>query len=451
MKQNLSVFPTTSFIRVFCLLAFVFATTSGFTESQKNLTVGKVPDNIKVLLADYSQHINSGKTSYPSFYTNSLKVLIKDRRDYYNELYKTGLHTNLTSIQSGFHFETASVSLSMNQLHIELLETVTMFGYPILDQAENYPMISAARWAITNTNNDNVKQALEKYVASTADAVNYSIFNGAETVFRVQHSIDISIKGGQLQFVKDEFTDKEIDNGDGFDNVAWVNNVPIRSKPDLTSMPDYIIYNTPVEVLGQQLLDDYTRAYGESVPLAITASFTYARTSAANYRVYSSNTTKKCPGNSSIFQDTAYYNQLAAYKAVWMTTGCDDCTDYVSQALRQGGFPTDTIWKFSPAPGTYTWRVADYSSNPQGLFYWLDNTWAATTQYTSSTSLQLGDLMTDSYYWDGVRYHGAGHVVIVTRISPVKYSGHTNDRKDYLLSSSPSLSWFWHIKDNLFH
>jgi hypothetical protein len=347
--------------------------------------------------------------------------------------------------------ETANVTVSTNQFHVELLETVTMFGYPNLSLAEDYPMIPAARWAIANTNNDNVKQALERYIASTTGAVNYSITYGVETVFRVRHSIDISIKGGQLQFIKDEFTDKEVDNGNGFDNVVWANNNPVRAKADLTLMPDYIIYHTPVEVLGQQLLDDYTRAYGEPVPLSVTTTFTYARTSAANYRVYSSNTTQTCPGNNSIYQNTAYYNQLAAYKAVWTTTGCNDCTDYVSQALRQGGFPTDTIWNFTPAPGTTAWKVAGYGSNPQELFYWLDNTWAATTRYTNSSSLQLGDLMTDSYYWDGVRYHGAGHVVIVTRIAPIKYSGHTNDRQDYLLSSSPSLTWFWHIKDNLFH
>jgi len=36
-------------------------------------------------------------------------------------------------------------------------------------------------------------------------------------------------------------------------------------------------------------------------------------------------------------------------------------------------------------------------------------------------------------------------------ISPTKYSGHTNDRKDYACGSSSPLQWFWHIADNLFH
>jgi hypothetical protein len=450
MKHNLKASNVGPLVRILSLLILVFLLTSGFAELQKP-PVGNVPDEVKTLLTDYSQYLNSGKTLQKSFYSNAMETLIQDRRDYYNEFYSTGLHTNLTSIISEMHVEEAVVIKTGKVYHVELLETVTMFGYPNLGSAEDYPMIPAARWAISKTDNDNVKQALERYIISTTDAVNDSIANGAETVFRIRHKIDIiDAKNGQKQFIKDIFTDKEIDNGDGFDNVSWANEHSARSKSDFTQMPDYVIYNTPIEVLGQQLLTDYTESDSSPSPLTVAASFTYMRGSAANYRSYSSNATSTCPGNSSIFQNTTIYNQLAAYKAVWITTGCDDCTDYVSQALRQGGFPTDTIWKFTPAPGTYTWKVSDYSSNPQGLFYWLDNTWAATTQ-SSNTSIQLGDLITATYYPAGGRNHGAGHVVIVTQIAPTKYSGHTNDRKDYAWNAQLGLNYFWHIKDNLFH
>jgi hypothetical protein len=443
-----------SLARIAFLMALVFTATSGFAQPQKVLSAGNVSDNIKTVLANYSEYLNSGQTSNPSFYSSQMEALIKDRRDYYNEFYTVGLHTNLASLKSEFQLESAQVTAAGNASHIEVLETVTMFGYPIITRAEDYPMIPAALWAISKSDNGNVKLALQRYITSTQSAVNYSITNGATTVFRVHHSLDMDLAGGKPQIIKDQFTDKEVDNGDGFDNVAWLNNSSARSKPNLTKMPDYIIYHTSIELLGQQLLNDYTKSDGGPVPLAVTSSFTYGRVSAANYRVYSSpNATTKCPGNSSIYQDTTYYNQLAAYRAVWTTTGCDDCTDYVSQAIRQGGFPTDTIWNFTPAPGTRAWKVSDYyhSGSQQGLFYWLDNTWAATTQYSSAASLQLGDLMTDSYYWDGIRYHGAGHVVIVTQISPTKYSGHTNDRRDYAWGSSSPLQWFWHIADNLFH
>lgn len=434
MKLNLKI---ASFLRTLFAMLIILIATSGFVEQPKVLPVGQVPDNIKVLLADYSQHINSGKTSHLSFYSAPVETLVKNRRDFYNEFYNIGLHTNLDSIKSEFNLETAIVTVATNTSHVELIETVTMFGYPIISKAEDYPMIPAAQWAISKTDDVSVKQALERYIATTTYGVSDSISNGVEITFRVHHNIDVQLKRGQLQFTKDEFTDKEIDSN-GVDDVTWVNGGPARSKPDLTQMPDYAIYHSSIEVLGQQLLDDYTRAYGgtsSAVPASPTV-ITYGRTSAANYRSYSSNTTNTCPGNSSIFQDTSYYNQLAAYKSIWQYTGCDDCADYVSQALRQGNFPTDTNWNFTPSPGTYAWRVFDFSTYP-GLAYYLQTTLGVITVYSSSSSLQLGDLA----YTSGL------HVVIVTGISPVRYSGHTNDRKDHSWDSS--LNHYWHIHDTI--
>ncbi len=456
MKYNLTTKGILSLVKMFLLAAFVFTITSGFTRPRQVLPVGNVPDNIKTMLADYSQQLNIGETSRPSFYSGPMAALIQERRNYYREFYSIGMHTNLISINSMFSMETAQVIATTDTFHIELEETVTTFGYPNFSQSDDYPMIPAARWAISNTENENVKQALERYITSTTNAVNYSISNGAETTFRIHHSIDISLKGGQPQFTKDEFTDREIDNENGVDNVSWVKDGPVRTKPDFTRMFGYKLYHTPIDVLGKQLLDDYIKSDGGPSPLVVTSSFTYGRTSASNYAYtyVGANVSKTCTYGGTYYMDTSYYNQLAAYKNVWTytTQTCNDCADYISQALRQGGFPTDTIWNFTPSPGTYGWRVSGYSSSPQGLFYWLDNTWGATTQYASAGSLQLGDLITDSYYPAGGRNHGAGHVVMVTQIGAVPYfSGHTNDRKNAYLGSFPTLQYFWHIADNLFH
>jgi hypothetical protein len=235
-----------------------------------------------------------------------------------------------------------------------------------------------------------------------------------------------------MQFFRDVFTDKEIDNGDGVDNVNWSNGHPSRSKPDLTQMPDYIIYQTPIEVLGQQLLDEYTKAYGGVTPLG--TGFTYNRSVASNYaKTYSSNpATASCSGG--IYRDTAYYN--SAYQSIWTYTGCNDCADFISQALRAGGFPPDTNWNYTPSPGTYSWRVFDFSTTP-GLAYYLQTMLNAITVYSSNTSLQVGDLMYD----DGL------HVVMVTAVGPTKFSGHTNDRKNY--AYMPVLNHYWHIKTNV--
>ncbi len=436
MKSSLKV--SKAIVKTLCTMLLILMVTSGFVEPQKTLPAGSVPDNIKALLIDYSQYLNSGKTLHQPSYSASMETLVKDRRDYYNEFFAVGLHTNLTSIKSEFHLEDAVVTKTGNIYHVEVLEMVTMFGYPNLSSAEDYPMIPAAHWAILKTGNENVRKALDEYIANTTEAVNKSILSGVEIEFRVRHNIDIlETKNGQIQFVKDTFTDKEIDNGDGVDNVNWFSGQSARSKPDLTGMPDYRIYHTPIGVLGQQLLDDYTKAYGEVAPL--TTGFTYNRSAASNYaQTYTSNTTNTtCSG---IYQDTTKYNQLSAYKSIWQYTGCNDCADYVSQALRAGSFPTDANWNYTPSPGTYAWRVFDFSSSPQGLAYYLKNNLNAITIYAHDTDLQIGDLIYASSNL---------HVVMVTGTAPTLYSGHTNDRKNYTWTSGSGLDTYWHIKTNV--
>ena len=440
MKRNLN-------LKVLCVVLLVVIVTSGFTEAQTTLSAGNMPDNIKALLTDYSQHLNSGRTPHLSFYSGPMEKLVNERRNYYSEFYSVGLQSKLTSIKSEFRMDDANVTSTGNVYHVDVLEIVTMFGYPNLTNAEDYPMISAAHRAISQTDNDNVKRALEEYIASTTDAVNDSIVNGAETVFRVKHKIDIiETKKGQMQFVKDIFNEKEIDNGDGFDTINWVNGHFARSKPDLTQMPDYVIYHTSTDILGQQLLDDYTKAYGGVTP--DSTGFTYNRSVASNYALtYTSDaesSNSRCPNNTNIFMNTAYYNQTSIYKNIWTvtTSTCNDCADFVSQALRAGGFPTDSTWNYTGPyggyPGTYTWKVFGVlASTPPALGYYLNNILGAISVYSSYTNLQVGDLMYD----DGL------HVVMVTRVSPFGYSGHTNDRKNRPQDSI--LNHFWHVLTNV--
>jgi hypothetical protein len=441
----------------------VVALTSGFAEPRVVLAVGNVPDNIKPLLADYSQNLNTGQTSNAAFTSGPMKTLINDRKNYYNEYFDIGLHTKLISIKSEFQLENSIITKTSKALHIELLETLTMLGYPNLGTAEDYPMIPAAHWAISNTENSNVKQALTRYLQSTSDEINKSISNGNVMYFRVYHKMDIDLGGTQPQIIKDEFTNKEVDNGDGDDNVSWNNGVAIRTKPDLSKMLGYTMYHTPVEILGQSLLNDYTKAYGNRSTFSPASGFTYNRSVASNYAytyVSANPPSNGCSyAGNSYYMATPSYNQITVYKNVWSwtTSTCDDCADYVSQALHQGNFPFDSNW----APniqtgnplhyGTYAWTVSDYSSNPWGLFYWLDAYWGATTQYSSSSSLQIGDIVTASYYSSGGRKHGAGHVVMITSVGGggPYYSGHTNDRKGVALSGYPSLAYYWHIYDNL--
>jgi hypothetical protein len=361
------------------------------------------------------------------------------------------LHSQLVSLNSAFKIAGARIDQNEDVYHIELIEVLEMFGRSDLKQAEEYPLIPAARWALSNSSDMSVRGALQQYIVSATEDVNRSILNGVEIDFRLHHSIDFAKVGTQFQMISDTISDREVDNGEGFDNVSWTNGVFARSRPDLTLMPDYVIYHMPVEELGQQLLDDFAEAYAGASPTpnAIT-SFTYGRTAAGSYaRTYTSNTPYTTCTN--IYQQTSYYNPVSYYATVWAYAGCNDCADYVSQALRAGGFSTDSTWKYSGtdysgAPGSYGWRVFDFlhttwpNGTPKvGLAYYLQTTKNAVVVYTAPTSLLSGDLM----------YTDALHVVMVTDVAPIRFSGHTNDRMNYPWSSGLGLNHYWHIKDTV--
>ena len=171
MEHNLKTKRFWSLAIFTFLVALVVSLTISFALPQEVLAVGNVPENIKPLLADYSQYLNTGQSSNAAFYSSPMKTLINDRRNYYNEYFDTGLHTKLVSIKSEFQLENSIITKAPKTLHIELLEFVTMIGYPNLSTADDYPMIPAARWAISNTENSNVKEALTRYLQSTSDEI----------------------------------------------------------------------------------------------------------------------------------------------------------------------------------------------------------------------------------------------------------------------------------------
>ncbi len=381
-----------------------------------------LPQDIKAILTDYSEYLSNGTTLAKSQYSSQISALIGDRRQYYKEFFEKGLHSNLDSLTAQFVTdEKVKFSQRADLYNLKLTEVVTMYGQPMTTNAEEYPLVQAAQWALGQTDDSNVRRALEEYITSMKSGVDESVLSGVQIVFIVSHDIDITGKDGQLQIVRDAFTDKSNDNGEGFDNVIWSNGQALRHKPDWKQMPDYAIYNTPIEDLGHSLLEDYTKTYGQASPAG--TGFYYSRTAAKNYiNTYSSNPSTYC---SSVLQNTSKYN--TAYQSVWSQTGCNDCVDYVSQALRAGAFPTDGTWY--PSINSYAWNVTD------GLLNYLISL-AAVQEYSSYTSLQVGDLAFTS---------GLGHVIMVAGVNPHTMSGHTNDRLKYAWSSS--LTEYWHVNN----
>ena len=110
--------------------------------------------------------------------------------------------------------------------------------------------------------------------------------------------------------------------------------------------------------------------------------------------------------------DTSYYNH--AYRYYY----CNDCANFVSQAIHAGGLATDSTWH----PYTYAWI------NVNGILQYLSETGHIT--YTTYPS--AGDIAS---------YRNYAHVAIITGYTGgyIYFDAHTSDR--YHMPSPISL-WY---------
>lgn len=375
------------------------------------------PGELEFLLSDYSQYLNTGITSQKTSYSSQMNTLIVNRQEFYKEFFEKGLHSELTSLES--HFETKqgmTVTLKDDVYYVALAERVTLYGTPFPISPEEYPLIQAAEWAIAQTKYDVVKDELNDYIAAMEEGVEESLKRGVDIVFIIQHDLKIKEIDGKLQIVEDAFTDKAIDNGSGFENVAWNDGQFKREVFDWMSMIDYSMYHTPIETIGKILLADYEAEVKQSAPTNTKSStFTYYRYNAKWYaNNYTSNPSSWQTCGSGVLQQTSMYNP--SYQYVWSVTGCNDCTDYVSQAIRYGGFASNSPYWY-PSSGNYNWNVVG------GLWYYLasDDFYYGTIPTTYMGSATFGDLA----------FVGSSHVGMVVGVYPHLFSGHTNDRWYY--------------------
>lgn len=142
----------------------------------------------------------------------------------------------------------------------------------------------------------------------------------------------------------------------------------------------------------------------------ITVTGLYDRLAARDYiNTWTSNTTRPCKTGSTTTQDSSYYN-LSQYPTYYI---CNDCANYVSQALRCGGIPTDSTWYYKSLDWVNVFEMEQHFKNEKK--YW---------EPTNTTGCVAG--------YPIVIASGDGHVVMVSynNGSEIRYSAHTNDRKD---------------------
>ncbi|MDY7079541.1 MAG: amidase domain-containing protein [Chloroflexota bacterium] len=293
--------------------------------------------------------------------------------------------------------------LPNDQLTVKITERVTLHGkYDC--SPEEYPEIQAARWALSKTDGEAVRQAIEQYIRSVKDDLSKSSGEeGFEITFILRHHLVIAKGKNGLQIVEDTFTDRNpIDNLSGTDNVIWRDGRYFRNKPDLTEMPDYQLYAIPIEKLGQNLLNHYTEIYGGQT--ATLRYYYYSHSAGAAYiNSWTSNTTSECwKWWLHILEDQSKWNPGYSHYA------CEDCANYVSQALSEGGMAQSSTWR----PNTVAWI------NAPKLKEFIEDDGRGQMK-SNLSDLSTGDIAFISDF---------SHVVMVAAKGPYRYSAHTHDR-----------------------
>jgi len=376
--------------------------------AQPNEGVKALPPSIVKALSDYSNYLATNNTESIWSYTSEINCLVEERRNFYKELCDLALMINFVGLKSEYLTTSGFTAKQKgNSTHIEITEIVTIYAKSMVLDVEDYPLVQSARWALGHTDNEMIKRALDRYLQAMIESVNESITNGITLNYVLRHKLHIVVDNDQAMIVQDSFDDKSIENVEGTDVAIWKENGFKRIKPDWTRWPDYEFFNTPIDVLGKNLLDHYTSIAGQSSEYTLAA---YNHTSGKNYiNTYTSNTTLTCPGGSAL-QDATKYNPSYSY------FNCVDCVNYVSQAINYGGFTRDTTWK----PYTNAWV------NTVGLKNYLVS--LNRIAFKSSLSYLIpGDLAWTTDW---------GHVVMYSATNPSRYSGHTNDRLNYAWASS---------------
>lgn len=146
--------------------------------------------------------------------------------------------------------------------------------------------------------------------------------------------------------------------------------------------------------------------------VAIASSYVYSGTAAGAYaQAWTSNAgwVYCSTHQENRMQDASKYN-TSTYPTYYC---CNDCANYVSQAMRAGGITTDTTWY----PYSLAWRG---TLSMQNYFYGTLGLWKRVSLGTT----KVGDVLSLN------NSAGSYHVGIITEVDTVTrtYSGHTNDR-----------------------
>lgn len=373
-----------------------------FAQNQSDQT-----QTITSMLNAYEDALSSSTTPPEQTISPSVVALVKERQAYYKKYFDLGLHSELTDIESRFDQESI---LSKDTVKTTVTEIVNLTGIPKLQVAGDYPVYQAALLAMKQTDDKEIIIKLEKHAIELLEGVQQSIDEGKFTITIINlHTMTFDPVTGQL--LMDEYTSKSVDDA-GTDQAVLINGKTALIEPDMSQMPDYRIYTTPIETLAQELLETFMiNTNRQKSDIFGGNNVLYSGNTAATYiRTWVSVNKINCAPNGTVYQNTNAYNSS------YPSYNCNDCANYVSQALHYGGQATTSTWQ----SGTYAWV------NVTGLGNYIVSQGLGNN--TTCSSLGLGDL--------GII--PGTHVVMVSALNPMRFSAHTSDRLNYTWQSSLS-------------
>lgn len=385
------------------------------------IVIGVAPIQVSAQDRDYKTEIQTILVDYSDVLANSLSIgaaspvpnttlsdtiikFLSDRGNFYRMYFENGLMLRLLTINSEFQFETLQIEEVGSSIYIHTKETITLTGETVTQSAEEYPPVKAYSWAIQNAPSQEVANILVVRKEILSKAANESIDKGVSIQIVLKHDMEFSNNGQSLTLIRDSFTDSA-GQLPGIDNVTWGASGFQRQRLDFNSVPEAILYDTPIEDMGEDILS----AFSEPRAASMDSQDYYHEWGKWYADHYTSNASDICgytDDGKPVYQDTDWWNP----NETWFS--CADCQSYVSQALNAGGAPEDDIWNRYSTTWTYVPHFRDYmESYGHGI------------HVSQLSSLIPGDV---ALVQDNQGYFQ--HAVMVATASPYGFDAHTNDR-----------------------
>jgi hypothetical protein len=217
-------------------------------------------ETVQGLLSAYSTDLSTGAAGRDSMYSRGTRALIAERRRFYDEFFLNALHSDLTSISSTYDIRSISGDPEeAGRWVVRAAELLTFKAKYRLEDGGD-PIVRAAAWALERTDNPAVKAELRNLASMHEAAAHKNATEGYDTSFVLEHTLLVVRQWNGLHIIEDAYTDANPqDNPEGTDVIEWKDGTFSRKQPDYSGYPDYSMYHTSIEQLGQSLLNDYSK------------------------------------------------------------------------------------------------------------------------------------------------------------------------------------------------